>query len=224
MIQVLVVEDDPMVMDLTCKYVESVTGFAVAATASNGADALEMMKKHEVDLVILDVFMPRMTGTDFLARLRAEHSLVDVIFLTAANNADTINTATALGIVDYLIKPFTYERFRSSLEKYARRRAILGQKGARTQEELDAALGTPSSDESARTTKGLHPVTLEKIRNYVNTCKDVTITQQEIADNLSLSRVTVRRYMDYLISTNEVAMNIEYGAVGRPSYSYRRMG
>lgn len=224
MIQVLVVEDDPMVMDITCKYVESVPGFAVAARAGDGRAARERVRQGGVDLIILDVFMPGPNGVELLAGLRTEGCLADVIFLTAAADTELINRAQKLGFVDYLIKPFSYERFRTALLNYQKMNELLHSPGKATQEQLDSAFTAPLRTDSARVNKGMHPKTLESIRGFINASpENAIITQQDIVDTLGLSRVTVRRYMEYLVSTNEVAVEMEYGSVGRPSYTYRRI-
>lgn len=224
MIQVLAVEDDPMVMDITCKYVESVPGFKIAAKAGDGEQARAALAAKEIDLIILDVFMPGDNGVDLLAKLRTDGCLADVIFLTAAADTELINRAQKLGFVDYLIKPFNYERFKTALLNYQRMREILHAPGKATQEQLDQAFPSFVKSESARMSKGMHPKTLEAIREYIDASPDdKVITQQELVENLGISRVTVRRYMEYLVSTNEVAVRMEYGSVGRPSYTYRRM-
>lgn len=224
MINVLVVEDDPMVMDITCKYVESVAGFKVTSRAGDGAAAKKCVAGGDVDLIILDVFMPGPNGVELLTSLRADGCMADVIFLTAAADAELINRAQKLGFVDYLIKPFNYERFKTSLLNYQKMRELLHSPGKMTQEQLDSAFTAPLKGESARMGKGMHPKTLENIRDYINGSPDnAIITQQELVDNLGLSRVTVRRYMEYLVSANEVTVQMEYGSVGRPSYSYRRI-
>lgn len=225
MISVLVVEDDPMVMDITCKYVESVPGFKVAARAGDGDEARTALDAHDIDLIILDVFMPGDNGVELLTGLRAEGCMADVIFLTAAADTEIINRAQKLGFADYLIKPFNYERFKTALLSYQKMREVLYSPGKATQAQLDTAFPTTLlKSDSARISKGMHPKTLETIRDYINSSpEDKTITQQELVENLGLSRVTVRRYMEYLASINEVTVLMEYGSVGRPSYTYRRM-
>ena len=225
MIKVLVVEDDPMVMDITCKYVESIPGFQVAGRAADSLAAKELLDREAMDLIILDVFMPGMNGVELLSELRKAGNLSDVIFLTAANDTQMINVALKLGLVDYLIKPFNYERFKASLVNYQKIRDVLRAGDKTTQEQLDSAIKPLITSESARIHKGMHPKTLEGIREYVASKRDdETITQQEIMENLGLSRVTVRKYMEYLASTNEVTVQMEYGTVGRPSYIYKKMG
>ncbi|MCD8141201.1 MAG: response regulator [Planctomycetaceae bacterium] len=223
MIRVLVVEDDIVIMNVTCKYLKAVPGFEVVGRAFNGEEAKEFLAEGNIDLIILDIFMPRLTGVDFLAEIRARNDLSDVIFVTASNDTEMINRAVKLGIVDYLIKPFSRERFNSALENYRAMRAVMVGQDHVTQEQLDSTLNPTHRHGDEPLLKGMHPKTLEKIRGYINRCSDATITQQEIADRLGLSKVTVRRYMEYLVSKNEVAMQMEYGTVGRPAYTYRKL-
>ncbi len=224
MIQVLVVEDDPMVMEITCKYVDSVPGFKVVRRAGSSPAAETALKETTVDLMILDIFMPGKNGVDLLAELRSRGYLTDVVFLTAADDTDFINRAQKLGFVDYLIKPFSYERFRDSLVHYQKMRELLHTSGKTTQEELDNTLRPGLLSESSRVHKGMHPKTLEIIRNCLDECPEGSvITQAELVERLGLSKVTVRRYMEYLVSTGEVAVEMVYGSVGRPSYTYRKI-
>lgn len=222
MIRVMVVEDDPMVMSYNCRFIGNMDGFEVVATAADGVAAKALLDERDVDLVLLDIFMPLKNGLEFLAEVRAEGSLADVIFLTAVNDTKTINRAIKLGLFDYLIKPFSYARLKEALENYRSFRETLRQSDTTTQEKLDAFIKSMPNAEGVRVIKGLHKETLARVREYVARCRDVTITQQELADALKLSKVTVRRYMDHLIALNEATMVIEYGSVGRPSHSYRK--
>ncbi len=222
MIRVLVVEDDPTVMDYNCRYVESVDGFQVVARAMNGHEAKAAAEKEEIDLILLDIYIPGVNGVEFLAELRAAGNLVDVIFLTAAKDTGMVNRSIKLGLFDFLIKPFSYERFRESLENYARFREMLYRSDTATQKHLDDFIKSIPNSESTRLIKGMHRQTLDEVRAYVDSRAGETVTQQELSDHLHLTKVTVRRYMDYLVSTKEVLMQIEYGSKGRPAYSYKK--
>ena len=68
--------------------------------------------------MILDVFMPHMDGFATLREIRSRKIGVDVIMVTAANDRDSLEEALHLGIVDFLVKPFTFDRFQIALEKY----------------------------------------------------------------------------------------------------------
>jgi len=100
---VLIVDDEKALRDFVRRNLE-VRGFNTQ-TAANGLEALALFNTHNVDLVIMDVMMPRMDGLETITRIR-QHSLVPVIVLSAlGEEADKIQ-ALNLGADDYLTKPF----------------------------------------------------------------------------------------------------------------------
>src|ERR1700694_6069232 len=107
MIRTLVVDDDYRVADLHCAYVERVNGFEVAGRAHTGVEALLSVDQLRPDLVLLDIYLPDMSGLEVLQRLREDdHPPVDVISITAAREVDSLREAMRGGVVHYLIKPF----------------------------------------------------------------------------------------------------------------------
>jgi len=223
MIKVMVVEDDPMVLDITCKYIESIPGFQICAKAGSGVEALELISQKQIDFLVLDIYMPIMSGMEFLSKVRILEMTVDVLFLTADNNMSMINQALKLGAVDYLIKPFSYERFKSALENYEKRFRLFQEKRQVTQEQLDDILKLDMNAGDNHMQKGIHSKTLELVREYLRNNSQGLLSQNEISEALGLSKVTVRRYMEYLVTTNEVVLQIEYGSVGRPTYTYKKI-
>ena len=87
MYQVIIVEDDPMVAEIDKQYVEHNSKMAIAGIFQNGQEALDFVRTHPVDLIMLDYYMPVMDGRTFLVKLRAEGILADVIMVTAASEA-----------------------------------------------------------------------------------------------------------------------------------------
>lgn len=77
-------------------------------TAQSGVQALEMMRNLQPQLVILDIMMPAMSGMDVLRQMRSEAAIADipVILMTSKRQEQDVNTGFALGVVDYIIKPF----------------------------------------------------------------------------------------------------------------------
>lgn len=223
MIRVMVVEDDPMVMDITCRYIESVPGFRICAKAASGVEAMKLISQKTIDFIVLDIYMPIMNGMEFLTKVRSMGLTVDVLFLTADNNMGMISSALKLGAVDYLIKPFSYERFRAALESYEKRYRMFQEQKQVTQEQLDGMFKAETGTADKQIQKGIHAKTLENIREYIKNSPHEQLSQHEIAEALLLSKVTVRRYMEYLVAANEVVLHIEYGSVGRPAYLYRKI-
>ncbi len=121
MINVLILEDDPMVRDINSKFLFKIDGFHLAKAAANISEAQEYIKQSNVDLVLLDIYLPKENGIDFLKWLRRKEMEVDVILITADKTSNMVQEAFRYGAVDYLIKPFTFERFEEALTNYKQR-------------------------------------------------------------------------------------------------------
>ena len=115
MTRILIVEDDPLVLELHRQFVSTMEGFTVAGTATGGSQALEFLENNPVDCLLLDIFMPDFDGLELLKRMRERAVDTDVIIISAANEGDKVKEALRLGAFGYLLKPFRYERLRLSL-------------------------------------------------------------------------------------------------------------
>lgn len=102
--KILVVDDEPGVCDILKKILEQEK--YTVFTATSGARALNLFKKESVDLILLDIKMPRMDGIGFLQALRKKDKNVVVIILTAHATLGTAREAMELGAYDYITKPF----------------------------------------------------------------------------------------------------------------------
>lgn len=223
MIKTVIVEDDLMVASINCQFAQKNPDIQIVATFHNGKDALAYLKQSTADLLLLDLYMPDYTGLELLSQLRKEGNEIDVIMITAANDAEHINEALRLGIVDYLIKPFQYDRFAMALDKYLLRKKAIQSGLPFTQEEIDRLVSTTPPSASSKKTelqKGVQQKTLEKIRTCLNNHKNQYLTCEQIASETELSRVTIRRYMNFLIEKNEATSLIDYSTGGRPSILY----
>lgn len=224
MIKTVIVEDDLMVASINSQFAKRNPNIQIVATFHNGKDALEYLKSSDADLVLLDLYMPDCTGLEVLSELRKEGSEIDVIMITAANDAEHINEALQLGIVDYLIKPFQYERFAQALDKYLVRKKAMESGVSFTQEEIDRLVNATSpaaSTKKAELQKGVQQKTLDKIRICISAHPEHYLPCEQIASETGLSRVTIRRYMNFLIEENEVTSMIDYSTGGRPSILYQ---
>lgn len=221
MIRAIIVEDDLMVASINKQYLSLIPEIRVLATFYNGSDAWAYLEGNAVDLMILDVYLPGMTGLELLAKARAAGLGVDTIMVTAANDPQSLDTAMRLGALDYLVKPFSFERFKSAIHKYLARRQALRQEGQLSQPAIDKLLGGDPLGERPHLTKGLQDKTLCMLRELLRGRGDALLTSEELATASGLSRVTVRRYMNYLIDAGEVVSEVDYRTGGRPSMQYR---
>lgn len=220
MIRVLIVEDDPMVAYLNEKYIKAVHGFQIIDKVTNGEDALKVLLKNKCDLILLDVYMPKANGIELLWEIRKNSLSVDVIFITVSREHEVIDQALKLGAVDFLIKPFEFERFKKALNNFLTRHEMLIKDGTITQKEIDIITKVQSKS-SIQLPKGLQELTLKKIKNVIFENSQKYLSADEVADFAGISRVTARRYLEYLESIVLIECEIKYGMVGRPSYVYK---
>ncbi|MCT4508127.1 MAG: response regulator [Tepidibacter sp.] len=222
MIYVLVVEDDPMLAELNKRFINKIDGFKVKSIANNGEDAIQIINDTKIDLVILDIYMPKLDGMELFRSVRNQNKMVDFILVTAANDTDKINEALKLGAVDYLVKPFEFERLEKSLLNYKDRKNILVRKAFIEQREIDKLFMNLDKEYKEKDLKkGLHRFTLNRIIKFLKENKDDLLSSEVISENMSMSKVTIRRYLDYLDEIGSIDKKIEYGSRGRPSYLYK---
>jgi response regulator of citrate/malate metabolism len=223
-LKVLIVEDDPMVRQINEKFLERVDGFAFAASTDSIEEAKKKIMTLEIDLILLDLFFPKGKGQDLLMWLRENEYKTDVIMITADKNTSTIETVLRYGAIDYLIKPFTFERLLESLNMYKARYNELNVVSDIGQEAVDEIIlhhqgNTSEIGEQADASYNKH--TLGRVYEFLNKNKNSSFTAQEVADRLGVSRITTRRYLDYLTNDNQIIMQLEYGKVGRPKNKFK---
>ena len=247
--RVLIVEDDPMVGMINSQFVKKAEGFEVAGMCRNGQEAVDFLSTNTVDLILLDVYMPVMNGVETLKKIRAMKISAEVIMVTAANDTATIEETMHLGVHDYLIKPFTFERFFASLEKFKNRKQLLNENPVMDQSCVDnlilhgqaGAAGTGSAEGAGSSKnlkggdagaarkaelpeelpKGIQRKTLSRIVDYFENNSSWSSTDM-ISETLGISIVTVRNYMNFLVKSKIVLEDINYGTGGRPSMLYKK--
>lgn len=220
-INVLVVDDDPQIAAGHAQYVSRVPGFEVVGVAHSGAAALAMLDRTPVDVVLLDFFMPDMSGLDVCRAIRSGEHLVDVIAVTSARDLNVVRTLVAQGVVQYLLKPFTAAVFRQRLERYAEYRRQVAPSGAATdQGEVDRALAALRGTADSPLPKGMSTETLGAVVAALDEASDAR-SAHDVAEGLGVSRVTARRYLEYLTTEGLAQRTPRYGGAGRPEYLYR---
>jgi response regulator of citrate/malate metabolism len=221
MIRTLVVDDDFRVAELHCAYVERVKGFSVAGRASTGAEALESVERLRPDLVLLDIYLPDMSGLDVLQRLREDDQhAVDVISITAAREVESLRAAMRGGVVHYLIKPFLFATFEEKLLSYAAAHDRMVHMARADQGDVDRIFSALRSTHNEVLPKGLSEVTLDLILQALGGSQS-GLAAAAVADAAGLSRVTARRYLDHLCQLGKAELTMRYGGPGRPEHRYR---
>lgn len=221
MYKILIVEDDPMVAMINEQYIKKNKNFELVGKCSNGAAALEFLEHNEVDLLVLDVYMPQMDGFETLRRVRNKQITVDAIMVTAANDRSSLEEALHLGVVDYLVKPFTFDRFQMALEKYVSQNSALKNVETLNQKNIDHIIDNARKKTEDLHPKGIQEKTTELILEYLKDNSGSSFTGDEIAEKVGLTGVTVRRYMNYLAESGRVMGEINYETGGRPCMKYK---
>lgn len=226
MYQVIIIEDDPMVAAINRQYIEDTAGFTVKSVFQNGAQALEYLKDNDVSLIILDYYTPMMSGMAFVDMLHGMGKAPAIIMVTSASDVQIVKSMFSRGVIDYLVKPFEYDRFKAALDRFKYTVSRWEEVNALLkQEEIDSMITPEGDGESYRLmhtlSKGLNESTMAMIRKFLSDNSTQFFTSEEIARQVNLSRITVRRYMNYMLETNQVISTIDYQTGGRPSIKYR---
>ena len=221
MYKVLIVEDDPMVAMINEQFVSRHKDFVVAHKCNDGKSALEYLENNDVDLIILDVFMPYMDGFETLRQIRKKQIPVDVIMVTAANEREQLKEGLHLGVVDYLVKPFTFERFKVALDKFIAQVEALKDLDKVNQKNIDFLIDKSRKRANELYPKGVQEKTLQTIIEHLKENKNKWLTGDEIAEKVGLTGVTVRRYMTHLSEVGIVIADMNYGTGVRPCMLYK---
>jgi len=221
---IVIAEDDPQIAEIQRRFVERVSGFEVCGIAHTTRDARDLIEVMTPDLVLLDVQFPDGDGLQLLRELRAAAQPTDVILITAAREVDTLTEALRCGVIDYILKPLVYERLEQALASYSAQRQRLRELHSLNQQSVDNLLPRTGASAApqplARLPKGIDALTLDKVRCVMQTHPD-GLSAEQVGEQIGSSRTTARRYLEFLVSTQELSADISYGSIGRPERRYR---
>lgn len=116
--RILVIDDEPEVVDLLKKRLEK-AGYQVM-TATDGPQGFKAAVEQKPDLILLDIIMPDVDGLTVLRQLKAEESTssIPVVMVTAKGMTDSIFEAQKFGATDYIIKPFQWSELLKFIKRY----------------------------------------------------------------------------------------------------------
>ncbi|HEX2174566.1 MAG TPA: response regulator [Nocardioidaceae bacterium] len=219
-IRVLVVEDEKLLADAHREYVERIPGFTTVAVARSGQDALRELSRRAIDLVLLDFYLPDMSGLDVCRAMRSAGVAADVIAVTSAREMETVRAAISQGVVQYLLKPFSFAAMRDKLQSYAKYRAALDHDTtAQDQAVVDRALAVLRGSPETALPKGLSQATLSLLAEALE-ARTEPASASDLAAVTGVSRVTARRYLEHLVANGAAEQSLRYAKAGRPEILY----
>ena len=221
-LSVVIAEDDPKIAEIQSRFIDKIEGFEVVGIGNTIAESEEIIDVFQPDLVLLDVFFPDGNGVDLMWKIRQLYKNIDVIFITAAKEVATLQDAIRGGAFDYVLKPMTFSRFQSTLEKFYEHRHKLEDITNLDQTEVDQIIH-PAQDSvqvDDRMPKSINPLTLEKVEDEVGKIDKDGINAEVMGQQIGISRTTARRYLEFLVSKGKVKPSLVYGSVGRPERLY----
>ncbi len=224
-IGVLVVEDEPVAADAHRAYLERVPGFVVRGVVHDGAGAIRVLgdPSSAVDLVLLDMHLPDLHGLDVVRAMRTAGHRADVIAVTSARDLEVVRAAVSQGVVQYLLKPFTFAALRDKLERYAAYRRQLEGDVASGQHEVDRALAMLRGIDPSSLPKGMSLESMDAVVGVLRP-SGASLSAAEVAAAVGASRVTARRYLEHLANSALVVRRSRYGGTGRPEVEYHWVG
>ncbi|GAB3239796.1 response regulator [Mycolicibacterium hippocampi] len=245
MINVLIVEDEPLIAEAHRTYLARLQGFSVAAVSHTARDAMRAASEAAasgapIDLVLLDIGLPDANGIALASALSGLRPAPDIITITSERDLEMVRAAVGHGALAYLLKPFTFAAFRDRLERYQRYRdALPAGTDAASQAEVDRALGElrVGSDRAAGP-KGMAAGTNDEIARAIRDASFASdgaaasdspadsdgpagLTADEVAKQVGVSRVTAWRYLERLADEGTIRRHTDYGKAGRPRTRYQ---
>lgn len=195
--RILVAEDEKILNSMITKTLTN-EGYSVDS-CYNGEDALHFLKMGEFDLVIMDIMMPKLSGTDAVKAMRAGHYETPVIFLTAKDSVSDRVNGLDLGAQDYIVKPFAFE------ELLARIRAVTRAVSGNSTNIL--SIGDLTLDTKSKTVKRSDSI-------ITLTAKEYELLEYMMYNKgIILSREKIENHIwnfDYMGGTNVVDVYIRY--------------
>ncbi|QQK80352.1 response regulator [Salicibibacter cibi] len=218
MIKVGTVEDEPLVVKFHKLYLEKLPGFLWTGSAATLAEGKRLVKESSIDVLLLDVYLQEESGLDLLRYIRQQELALDVILITSANDRDSVQIGYRFGAIDYLIKPFTYDRFQDAMLKY--KDSLAGDPFIYSQEDVDRLFRDRQSTETRTLPKG---ITKETALRVLGAFKDQEewLTAAALSEATVISHVSLRKYLRYFLENSWIEKDVVYQSSGRPLQHYR---
>lgn len=229
-IRIVIAEDDLQIAEIQKRFLQRIDNVELVGVAHGLEEAEDLVDVLQPELLLLDIQFPTGTGLDLLRKMRAGGSKVDVVLITAAKEVGTLRAALHGGVFDYIIKPLVFERLKETLDNYQKHLNTLQYMAQFAQSDVDNLMprgGSTDHQEDVklaekRLPKGIDGLTLETVQKVFRS-DDRPLSAEDVGELIGASRTTARRYLEYLVSNEELHAEVSYGTVGRPERRYRRI-
>lgn len=220
-LSVLIADSDPMLRSLYTEYTIKIAGFYVAGSSKSGQELFRDQKLLSPSLILMDLFLDGFRDLEGFRRARSRNRRTDFIFLSEGHPPEKVSAAVCTGAFDFLIKPFTFERFQKALLSYRDYNLGLTQRDAPwNQEDLDRFIAARRSfDPRAEGPKGYQKKILKAVLALMAGC-NTYMTASEVGVKVGISRSTARRYLEFLVASHQLSYCLKYSKIGRPLKCY----
>lgn len=221
-LNVLIIEDEIRIAELHAQFICQIPGYHAVGIARTVKDAMQMINTLKPSLVLLDNYLPDGQGVDLMHTLKSNKQCPDIVFLTAANDLDTVKDAMQCGTFDYLIKPIAYDRLQNTFQRYQRYRNTVRHSASVNQRYIDEIFSYQSKDSVYRCQpKGIDEFTLDKVKEAFEN-PEICHTAESLGNLIGISKTTARRYLEHCTALTYLHAEVIHGKVGRPERVYRK--
>ncbi len=204
-VKCLLVDDEPLAIKLIENHISKIDALEVVATCNNALKAFEIINTQQIDLMFLDIKMPNITGIDFLKTLKNPPK---TIFTTAYR--DYAIESYDLEVVDYLLKPITFERFFKSIDRFLREKKEASANTFSTEKKNTEDFLLVKSGNKHHKIKIEEIIFIESLKDYIkiHTINDKRIVAKykigEIEEEL-IDKKFLRIHRSYIVNTVKIS-------------------
>lgn len=198
-IRLLLVDDHPVVRDGLRGQLQTQSTFAVVAEAGSADEALALLRRHDVDVVITDLRMPGIDGVELIARIRARYPDLEILVLTTYDTDADVHAALTAGARSYLLKDTERARLYEAITATAQGRSVL------------------SPTVQTRASAGPAPKTLSVREREVLALVAAGRTNAQIGAELFVGEATVKTHLHHIYAKFDASDRAAAVAIG-----YRR--
>ncbi|MFC1503277.1 response regulator [Pseudomonadota bacterium] len=218
---VMLLEDDLRASYTLESTVNQHPDFTVVAVSETCSEALSQFKAYKPTLIFVDITLPDGNGIDVIRHLREQNADCDFIMTTAERETATVEKAVQLGVIDYLVKPIRMSRVNQALNDYKQYKQQFTRAATVDQGEIDQILRKAPAKQLRQTPKGIDATTLASLKAILHKEKLHDFSADEIGKRMNVSRITARRYLEFIETEGTIRLVLNYNTGGRPRRLYQ---